>query len=298
MLKFLVLNLYKNVTNLLHGFGLEKFKFIWKLHSLIMKYFSPKFIKMEGNIMYLDDIDSLNLSIFGAIEQEETNLIKKLVRKGNTILDLGANIGYYTLIFSKLVEQEGKVFAFEPDPQNYFLLEKNVAANRITNCSIFQSAVARTEGVARLYLSDTNYADHRLYSSKNNQKSLEVKTISVDRFLLNEKIDFIKMDIQGTEGDAILGMTSLLQKEELFILTEYWPKGIREFGTSPKDFLDILSKNGFLFYDIHNGKNILNKAEIDELVIFYTVENNKQTNLLCVKGENNFFLLADLDLVN
>jgi len=124
------------------------------------------------------------------------------------VVDIGANIGYYTLIFARLVGEQGRVFAFEPDPANFSLLAKNVAVNNYHNVELIQKAVSDQTGNARLYLSPKSTVDHRIYSSNDNRKFIDVEAVRLDDYFLdnNGKIDFIKMDIQGLKvkpfGDA------------------------------------------------------------------------------------------------
>jgi len=86
--------------------------------------------------MYIDSRDTTvgtSLLKWGFFEKYETKLFKKSIKRGMVVLDIGANIGYYTLLAARLVGDEGKVFAFEPDPYNYSLLRKNIEANRYNN---------------------------------------------------------------------------------------------------------------------------------------------------------------------
>ncbi|MFQ5574888.1 MAG: FkbM family methyltransferase [Terriglobia bacterium] len=163
--------------------------------------------------MYLDSKDSLRLSLNGIYEPLETELVQKEVVEGNVVLDLGAHIGYYTLIFARLVGSQGKVFAFEPGPDNFALLEKNVQVNRYRNVTLVQRAVSEAAGRVRLYLNEGNTADHRMYDSRDGRKHIEVETVRVDDYFAEYegKIDFIKMDIQGAEGAALSGMVRLIE---------------------------------------------------------------------------------------
>lgn len=108
--------------------------------SSIYKLSKPKnrflLIDVQGSKMWVDAEDyaiSYYLITRGIYEPRETNLFKKIVRHGMTVIDLGANIGYYTLIASKLVGESGKVYAFEPEPDNFNILVKNININNLKN---------------------------------------------------------------------------------------------------------------------------------------------------------------------
>ena len=88
----------------------------------------------------------------GVNEKYETELFKKMVQDGMVVVDIGANIGYYTLIAAKLVGNKGIVYAFEPEPSNYELLCQNIAINGYTNVVPIEKAVSKTSGKTKLYV--------------------------------------------------------------------------------------------------------------------------------------------------
>lgn len=203
---------------------------------------------IQGHKMYLDTTDSLGLSSSEFHENFETQLVRNLIKKGDTVLDIGANIGYYTLIFAKLVGREGKVFAFEPDLENFNLLKKNVKINGYRNIILVNKAVSNKNGKEKLYISIYNKGDHRIFDVNDGRKYIEIETIKLDDYFknYNGNIDFIKIDVQGAEGGVIEGMLNLLEKNrDLKILSEFVPSLSTLFGFKPKEFFNMLLKNGF-----------------------------------------------------
>jgi len=198
----MLLAMYKKGIKILSGHGIENFYSVKVAHNFVISHLKSTFAEVDGHKMFLDSKDSLNLSINGVYEPFETELVKKEIKKGDVVLDIGANIGYYTLIYAKLVGEEGKVFAFEPDPDNFALLKKNVEINGYRNVILAQKAVSNKTGKIRLYLSEVNKGDHRIYDSHDGRKSIEIETIRLDDYFknYNVRIDFIKMDVQGAEG--------------------------------------------------------------------------------------------------
>jgi FkbM family methyltransferase len=243
--------------------------------------------QVQGHKMFLDSKDSLNLSINGVYEPLETEIVKQEIKKGDVVLDLGANIGYYTLIFAQLVGEEGRVFAFEPDDTNFNLLKRNVEINGYKNVTLVQKAVSHQTERVKLYLHEENKGMHNIYEPDSpDSPAIEIETVSLDDFLesYTEKIDFIKMDIEGSELDAIEGMSSILQKSKnVKLMVEFFPLGIKRLGLSPEQLLDRLVEHRFKLYHINKQtkrKEPIHAAKL--LKIYDTPEmKNKHSNLLC-----------------
>jgi len=244
---------------------------------------------IQGHKMFLDPKDSVitpMLSTFGAFESLETEVVKKLIKKGDVVLDIGANVGYYTLIYAKLVGEGGKVFAFEPDPDNFALLEKNVEVNGYRNVVLIKKAVANKTGVVRLYLCEDNKGNHRICDAHDARESIEVEAIRLDDYFeaYDGKIDFIKIDIEGAEQEALLGASSLLTRnEDVKVATEFCPLLLEAFGVKPEEYLRLLTQLGFELYDMNEQKYRIKPAIITELLETYTPELGNLTNLLCVR---------------
>ena len=140
MISSMLMKAYKKILNSVGyrlvsstGLGLGRFKLVRIFANRMTAPIKNDFAIVMGNKMFLDPQDSLLLSINGIYEEFETELVSKEISKNDVVVDIGANIGYYTLIFAKLVGENGKVFAFEPDPSNFALLKKNVELNGFRN---------------------------------------------------------------------------------------------------------------------------------------------------------------------
>lgn len=280
------LEIYKAVRATFGGYDIERFYPVRVVHGLLIKNLKSDFAIVLGHKMFLDSKDSLDLSINGIFEEYETELVRKEIKRGNVVLDIGANIGYYTLIFAKLVGEDGKVFAFEPDPTNFALLKKNIEINGYKNVVLVQKAVSDKSGKIKLYLSESNEADHRIYDSRDGRKFVEIEGVKLDDYFKNYdgKIDFIKMDIQGAEGRAVQGMTDLLKKNKnIKVTSEFWPIGLKRSGVDPADYLKLLLAQGFKLYEINEQKKLLHPANIANMLKTYVPEKENYTNLLCVK---------------
>jgi FkbM family methyltransferase len=247
-------------------------------------------VLVQGHRMALHDaaIDryiSPSLRSTGAFEPWETALVKAELRPGDVVLDVGANIGYYTLIFANLVGPTGKVYAFEPDPTNFALLRHNVGLNGYRNVVLVNKAVSDRTAAARLFLCDFNTGDHRIYDSADGRPSVPIETVDLDSFFgRRRRLDFIKFDIQGAEWAALHGMTGLLRRHDrLKMITEFWPFGLSKYGVSAADYLAFLLGQGFQLFDIDEPAARLAPADPARLLATYVPEKEDFTNLLCVK---------------
>ncbi|MGZ4090927.1 MAG: FkbM family methyltransferase, partial [Bacteroidia bacterium] len=220
-------------------------------------------------------------------DRDEINLLKELIKPGAHVLDIGANIGFYAIILSDCVGKDGKVYCFEPDKLNFKYLEKNTRKNK--NIKLFNNAVSDHKGVLKVYKSKLLNVDHRTYPVNNYDSIEEIEAITIDDLIEEKKIDkvdFIKIDIQGYELSAFKGMQKLLQSSSnLQVIAEYWPHGFKRAGTSGIEFFDFFEKAGYEFSMIDNGK-------IEHLEKNYIVENNDKPfefsfNILIRRRENS-----------
>jgi FkbM family methyltransferase len=212
------------------------------------------FTMVQGHKMFLDSRDSLNLLVNEYWEPLETDLARKSIKEGGVVIDVGANIGYYTLIFADLVGEGGRVFAFEPDPDNFALLVKNVEANGYQNVVLVQKAISNETGKIRLYLCKDNKGDHRIYDSHDDRESIEVEAVRLDDYFkdYDRRINFVKMDIQGAEGGAVKGASELLRNNAgIKIVTEFCPPMLKMFGTDPGEYLKLLQGLGFELSEVN-----------------------------------------------
>jgi len=281
-MKKMLISLYRRIKPILAGYGIGKFYPV----KFVLEHLKSDVALVQGHKMFLDSKDSLSLTLNGIYEEFETELVKKEIRRGDVVLDIGANIGYYTLLFAKLVGENGKVIAFEPDPTNFALLKRNVEINGYKNVVLVQKAVSNKSGKLKLYLSEDNKGDHRIYNSHDNRKFVEIEGIKLDDYFKDEnrKINFVKMDIQGAEGGAVQGMFELLMKNRsMEIISEFWPIGLKRFGIEPIEYLKMLLSHGFKLYELNEKEKKLDIVNITKLLEVYTIENGNHTNLLCIR---------------
>jgi FkbM family methyltransferase len=205
-------------------------------------------VKVYGHRMFVAKNDrylSLWLRKFHLSETLECRLVSKLCRPGMCVADVGANAGFYSLLFARHVGPAGRVWAFEPDPVNFAMLQRNVEANGYSNVTMINKAVGAASGKDYLYISDIHTGDHRTYPSEPRDR-VPVEVVALDDYFpAGQKIDVIKIDIQGSEGKALEGMSRTLREQrELTILMEFWPKGLSQAGFIPEKVIRDLQELG------------------------------------------------------
>jgi FkbM family methyltransferase len=149
----------------------------------------------------------------GSYELEKQRAIAAWVKPGMVVYDVGANAGFYTLLFARLAGPSGSVFAIEPFAENLVNLIDHVAMNGIGNCRVIQAAVARTRGIAAF--SPGASRSTGAIGAPGAGSAILVPTVSLDGMvdeLGYPAPDLVKMDIEGGESDALAGAAALLEK--------------------------------------------------------------------------------------
>lgn len=204
----------------------------------------------------------------GVYNTYQTDLFKKFIRKDTILLDIGANVGYFTLIAAGIIE-DGKVYSFEPENNNYEILLKNIELNGFKNIVPLRKAVSNSNGVTKLFKDKKNFGCHSLSKGNvhENNGFIEVETIALDSFLekinfdhnrsnSNESNIFVKLDVQGFESFVLEGAENLLKQSNIVMMMEFWPEGIKNTGKDPLKLLNQIKSSGFQInvIDLENKK--------------------------------------------
>jgi len=251
----------------------------------------------DGINMYLEPSDyavSGFLAVQKIWEPFETYLFKKFIKKNTVFIDIGAHIGYYSLLCASKAKQ-GQIISFEPVPANFKIFEKNISLNNFQNINPIKKAISNQNESSLLYLSaESNTGDNRFFSDdfteeKTQRKNIKILCIGLDHFLEQSQLEpnIIKMDIQGGEMLALKGMKKTLKSvSSLVLFSEFWPRGISATGESPEEFLEILAENEFNIFEINEKKKKLEKKSNSKLIKDYTNKENPfaQTDLLLLKN--------------
>jgi FkbM family methyltransferase len=182
-------------------------------------------------------------------EPELRALMRQLPLAGGVCVDVGANVGLHTVVMSRLVGPGGRVFAFEPDPHNFRLLETNLRLNGARNATARQCAIGDADGVCRLARNPRNYADCRVTSDLPAWSSHEVPMTTLDAALPDlppGAIRFLKLDVQGSECRVLRGMRrTLVRHPDLVMVVEVFPGGLGQAGASARELIELLTDLGF-----------------------------------------------------
>lgn len=210
-------------------------------------------LESHGNLIYADPRDEGVVPLLrspGAYEEYETTLFASLLEPGMVVVDIGANIGHYSLLAARAVGKSGHVYAFEPDPRNFDLLTRSIRVNGLTNVTAVNKAVSRAPGTVTLYRDKYNLGGHS-FASENlttGDGKAEVEAVTLDSFFpAGIRVDVIKLDTQGAEGFVFEGGRRLLGQSGVKIMMELWPFGLRNVGYDPAELTAGLERLGFEF---------------------------------------------------
>jgi FkbM family methyltransferase len=176
------------------------------------------------------------------LEPLVTRALQALVRPGDTLLDVGGNIGWFAVIGSRLVGPSGRVITVEPEPANAAVLRENIRRNGCANAELLEIAAGAADGTARLYRSPDNSGDHRLGASAEGREAwVDVPVRRLDA-AVSGRVDVLKMDTQGSEVAALTGMEGLLAANPAMrMVIEFWPHGLATCGSDTAALMALLA---------------------------------------------------------
>jgi FkbM family methyltransferase len=237
-------------------------------------------------------------------EPLESKAFSCLCKPGDTVLDLGANIGWYSVLAASIVGSAGSVLAFEPDERNTRLLQMNVAvSDQHSIIKIYPYAVGENEGEAQFYKSETNLGDHRLFSDGMSRETCSVNVITLDSFFSgeNQKLpEIVKSDTQGSEAKILKGAKTLFSNGwRPVMILEFWPFGLTKSGDDPLRLWEYLVNLGYEIYEISESKLKLILLNMEKVQIRLqgdiSPESGGFINLLCIPmGSDRLFSIKDV----
>ena len=213
-----------------------------------------------GHKMFLDTRDvslTPHFLLDGYWEMWITKVFMKIVREGMTMVEVGANIGYYTLLAASRVGVHGKVYAFEANPQVFEILYRNIEVNGfLDRVTLVNKAVIDRSGSLTFHCpkyhqaggSIVPFSDEFLKEKREKSETIEVETVSLDEYFAHQhgKIDILKIDAEGAEPFIFRGMKKLLAgNSDIKIVCEFTPPRYASQGLDPSAFLNEILKQGF-----------------------------------------------------
>jgi FkbM family methyltransferase len=270
------------------------------LTNAILLRIIPEKIQIGPATMYLDPCDpvvsgALTLRVY---EPSEQAFFAKYLRGDMILVDIGANMGLYTVVSMHHLDAGGRIVAFEPFPASYEILQKNVAANQTDGracprVDVFNLAATPESAKMDLRLNPENRADNRMYRGSYQGKledwdTLPVEGRPVDDVLAElgiQEVNFVKIDIQGYEQNAISGFRkTLARSQNVILLSEFWPKGLQESGGSATEYLQMLTDLGFSLYTLNERPHGTVTPLEDWEALIASLAGRKYTDIVGVKG--------------
>jgi FkbM family methyltransferase len=205
-----------------------------------------------------DHVIGLNI-VRGHYERDEIAFVRRILSPGDTAIDIGAHIGFFTLQMAAMVGPSGRVHAFEPFDANADLLERSIAENRFGDrITVQRDAVGAASGTATLTFPLETLNSGGAYVLRDGTAPLagnvkkQVPLVALDDLHLGRPVRFIKMDVEGAEPLVIKGAERLLREDRPMILSELHPTQLeRASGVTANAFLDQLRALGYRAQDVH-----------------------------------------------
>jgi FkbM family methyltransferase len=178
----------------------------------------------------------------------ERTLLKDFVSQGQTVIDVGANMGFMAVILSRLVGEKGRVICFEPSRRIFKKLRETIELNNIQNAELFNYGCGerRTEGeLFKVSESSGNSSLVRPSGSKDSDSGERVELLGLDEALLSSgtRVDFMKIDVEGYESTVLRGAAQILSRFKPVIYIEL----CAEYSQSSSEAIEILKSNGYVF---------------------------------------------------
>lgn len=212
---------------------------------------------------------------FDSYEKEYADYILELVKNGDAVFDIGANIGYYSLLLGHEFNK-AKIYAFEPIPDTFKFLKKNIILNDLENIKAFNFGFGSKEETLPFYFykEGSGNASARELNKKEKNEVIKCKIKRIDDFVKKEKIkiDLIKCDVEGAELFVFQGGEGVLKKSHPVIVVEMLRKWTKPFGYHPNETIEYLRKIGYKCFIISGRKlkefNIMTESTKDTNFIF------------------------------
>jgi FkbM family methyltransferase len=213
--------------------------------------------------------------------------------KGGNIIDIGANIGYTSYVFSRIIEAPYKIFAFEPEEKNIEILKKTSRKYHFSDQLVLvSSAVGAYVGEIELWKNASNNADHRILTPElrnqleGNIESQKTSLITIDHYFesFNEPfpVSFIKIDVQGYEQAVCDGMVETLKNNPQVVISfEYCPTVIKSLGFNSEELLQFYKERHFNFYYLNKKNEIESCDVLNNAAIAHQLHSHGYVDILC-----------------
>jgi len=222
-------------------------------------------LRRAGNKLY-DQLFPIYRPLYAAYkayaDRAERQLLKRTLSAGDVVVDAGANIGIYSQFLSHRVGRTGVVHSFEPSPENFRRLQS--ATRKLANVRLSQAAVGERSGQSKLYLSAKLNVDHRTYTTGGDLRhAIPIEMVALDDYFEpGQRVDLIKLDIQGYELNALRGTNRVLQENpDIQLLFEFWPYGLKQAGATWVELIDALRAENMAVFRVTKHRLVPFRSE-------------------------------------
>ncbi|MGN6343308.1 MAG: FkbM family methyltransferase [Candidatus Nitrosocosmicus sp.] len=212
--------------------------------------------------VYLYKDSMLSRYIYDGFEKDEIEFLKSNLKPGDIFVDIGSNVGLFSLVASKIVGTKGLVYSFEPTPQTFTRLEKNIALNGLFNIKAKNIGLSDEKGKLDLQISENGFEAWNTFAQKENKRfqyktSVEVSTLDDELTGIDKsRISFIKIDVEGWEKFVLKGGKSFFQNYSPIVMVEFTETNTFDAGYFVQEIYDIMVGFGYNWFRNKNGQLI------------------------------------------
>ena len=279
----------KQITNAYIKLYELRFPLIWRLEKVLRNILKKNWksdVIERGGLKWL--ISDLNIDVENALllnykyDNETFEFVKEKVKDGDVCVDIGANVGFFTVHLANIVGTKGKVYAFEPSPIHSKKLKTNIELNGFKNVILSTKAIGKNKGQISHFSSVTSGSLNPKLVINPSEAIETLVEISPLYSEINEsdinKIKIIKIDVDGSEMDVLKGADSILSKTNAYLIIEIWETGINEVGEKLEEIIEyILSFN----YKVYINKRLESNSK---KICDYIRANPPYLDIFCSKG--------------
>ncbi len=291
--------IFKKVVKPFVGTGIGRVKPLANIYQKVATKLLPdeKIIEVQGFKIrvitqgHINDI-STELLFKGVHEPMSTNIFKRIINQGDCVIDIGANVGYFSLLASRLVGSNGRVHAFEPSLENMTALIDNLVINSFGNVKTHLVALSDYDGRSKFFLSRDESARHSLIQTHEHNSDIMVDVKKLDNVINHVPVHFIKSDTEGNELAVLGGAKQIIQANRgINLLFEVYFDALKANHVEIEQLWDYVQKdlNFEFIYLVDDYKNDVFRVFDYKQVIAYCKKNKLACNLLCSRNNIPFY---------
>lgn len=203
-------------------------------------------------------------------DAEAQQFIRKNLKAGDTFMDIGANVGFYTLLSASIVGDKGRVIAIEPNPKTFDKMKKTIERNGLKNILALNIGLGRQESEVELYFNSSTGNDSATMVAHGPSESVRVKVLTLDEVAKQHGIDrvaYVKIDVDGFEPEVFAGALGLLKAGKIRALqSEFSDVWLRKNNSSPDSVHRFLTDVGF--HDVDGNPTFVAGSTVDRYFLY------------------------------